>query len=145
MNPATTQMHCRRPRRRGVTLIEVLATVVLIAIVLPVAMQGISVALAAVTSARQRSEAAGLAEAKLAELVATGDWQYGGGFGGDFPGWPDYKWTAEVLPWNVATVQELAVRVTWQGRGQPREIRLATLVYQSTGTAATGVGTGGAS
>jgi len=50
-------------------------------IVLPAAMQGISMCLSASLDARQRSEAAALAEAKLTELIATGDWQYGGSFG----------------------------------------------------------------
>ena len=129
-SPRGPRRRARRASRRGVTLVEVLATVVLVAIVLPVAMQALSVTLAAVGAARERSEAAGLAESKLAELVATGDWQYGGGFGGEFPGWPGYRWSAEVAQWNVATVQELTLRVTWQHRGEPREVRLATLVYQ---------------
>ena len=64
----------RRPatRRGGFTLIEVLATMLLLGIVLPVAMRGVSVALSAAGTARHLSEAAVLAEAKLNELATPG-------------------------------------------------------------------------
>jgi type II secretory pathway pseudopilin PulG len=112
------------------TLIEVLATIVLMAIVLPVAMQGVSLAVAASQNARQRSEAAALADAKLSQLVATGDWQYGL-LSGDFgPDWPDYRWNGAAEPWQTsATIRQLSVRVTWTARNQERQVILSTLVY----------------
>src|SRR5688500_7535196 len=60
------------PRRhhRGFTLAEVLATLVLVGLVLPAVMKGISLALAASDDARRRVEAVGLAENKLTELTA---------------------------------------------------------------------------
>jgi prepilin-type N-terminal cleavage/methylation domain-containing protein len=121
-------------RRRGLTLIEVLATIVLVGIVLPVAMNGISLCLASASIARQRSEAASLAEAKLNELVATGDWQYGMASGDFGEAWPEYHWTAGTSTWSDPAVQQLSVRVFWVGRGQERDIILTTLVYQGTGT-----------
>jgi prepilin-type N-terminal cleavage/methylation domain-containing protein len=121
----------RRVRRRGLTLVEVLATIVLMAIVLPAAMQGISLCMATSVAARQRSEAAALAEAKLAELIATGDWQFGvltGEFG---EAWPDYRWSAAAADWTSdTTMKELYVRVYWTSRRQEREVRLTTLIYQ---------------
>ena len=80
MTSATSNVLRRRrrtARRRGLTLVEVLATIVMTGIVLPAAMQGISMCTAASVAARHRSEAAALGEAKLTELIATGDWQYG--------------------------------------------------------------------
>jgi prepilin-type N-terminal cleavage/methylation domain-containing protein len=117
-------------RARGMTLIEVLATVVLMAIVLPVAMQGVSLAVSASQVARQRTEAAALAESKLAELAATGDWQYGL-LSGDFgPDWPDYRWSGAAEPWqSTTTMRQLSVRVIWTARGQDRQVILTTLVY----------------
>ncbi len=110
-----------RARGGGFTLIEVLATVMLLAIVLPAVMKGISAASGAASIARQRTEASGLAEAKLAELVTTGTWQGGvlsGDFGADAP---DYRWQATVQAWpqdtTTAGLQEIDLRVTWPSRG----------------------------
>ena len=57
-----------RPRRAGFTLIEVLAALVLIGVVLPVAMKGVSIAMQAASHARHTGEAVELARHKLTEL-----------------------------------------------------------------------------
>ena len=67
----------RSGRRRGFTLIEVLAALLLIGIVLPVIMQGFSIATRVGSTAKRRTEAGALADAKLTELVATAQWQSG--------------------------------------------------------------------
>src|SRR2546423_9326344 len=84
-------MKRRRHNLKGFTLIEVLATMVLMAIVLPVTMQALSVSLGAASSARHTTEASGLAQAKLNELISTGQWNStsNGDFGTDHPG---YRW-----------------------------------------------------
>ena len=115
-------------RARGFSLIEIMATLVLIAIVIPVTMQGFSVANSLATISRQRSEAAALAESKLSELAATGLYQ-AGVLAGDFsPDHPEYKWTAEVVSFDSSTLQQLTVHVTWTARGTQQEFRTATLV-----------------
>jgi type II secretory pathway pseudopilin PulG len=122
-------------RRRGITLVEVLATIVMMAIVLPAAMQGISLCTSSAAVARQRSEAAALAEAKIGELIATGDWQFGG-LSGDFgEAWPDYRWEGTAGAWaSDPTMTELSVRVSWTSRQQEREVILTTLIYDTTST-----------
>ena len=117
-------------RRRGLTLIEVLATIVMMAIVLPAAMHGLSLCTAASRDARQRSEAAALAEAKLTEVLATGDWQFGA-LSGDFgEAWPEYHWGAGATAWaDDPTMTEVYCRVTWTSRSLEREVVLTTLVY----------------
>jgi hypothetical protein len=104
-------------------------------IVLPVAMHGISLCTASASVARQRTEAAGLAEAKLNELIATGEWQTGS-MSGDFgPAWPEYHWAGGTSDSAAdPTLRQLSVRVFWQSRGREREVILATLVYQGTST-----------
>src|SRR5256885_14718355 len=78
---------------RGFTLIEVLATLVLLAIVLPVSMRGVSVALSLAEKARHTSEAASLADAKLNELITSGGAVSAqGDFGAD---WPGYHWSRQ--------------------------------------------------
>jgi prepilin-type N-terminal cleavage/methylation domain-containing protein len=129
--PFSLQARRRARRRRGVTLVEVLATIVMMGIVLPAAMEGVSVAMQASDTARQRTEASALAEAKLAELVATGDWQFGA-LSGDFgDAWPEYRWGAMAQDWATdSTLKEISVRVVWTRRGQERQVALTTLVYQ---------------
>jgi len=89
-----------RCRRDAFTLVEVLATLALAAIVIPVAMEGISLATATAGEARRMMEAASLAELKLAELRLDDTLQNGtldGDFGDD---WQEYRWTAEVSDWD---------------------------------------------
>jgi len=123
------QFRSHRASRRAFTLVEALATLVLVAIILPVAMRGISLAVAAASHARHQVEAAALAEAKLAELVATGAWQDAdlvGDFGEDHPG---YAWAADVTEREEATLRQLDVHVAWVERGAERSVTLSTLVY----------------
>ena len=161
----------RRPHqtRTGFTLIEVLATIALLAIVLPVAMQGISVATGVASTARHRSEAGALAESKMTELIVTQQWSTGGGLNGDFgQDWPEYRWEAQVTGWNASQFvnsntptstggtapdtgsaasnppQQLDVRVVWRDRTGEQFVQLSTLVYGSD-TSTTGSSTlGGA-
>src|SRR5215217_5397731 len=119
-----------RRRRAGFTLIEVLATLLLLAIVIPVAMQAISLASGTASAAKHRAEAAGLAEGKLAELIATGDWQTSG-LQGDFgEGYPDYQWFAQVKNWSESEVMQLDVIVNWTSARRGEEsVVVSTLVY----------------
>jgi prepilin-type N-terminal cleavage/methylation domain-containing protein len=114
-------------RNSGFTFIEVLATLVLMAIVLPVAMRGVSISLASAEKAKHLSEGAALADAKLNELVSTGEWSSGGlqgDFGQDFPG---YRWQAQAASRDFG-VTEIVLTVTWQERGQDRSVNVSTLV-----------------
>jgi general secretion pathway protein I len=113
---------------RGFTLMEVLAAVVFLAIVIPVAMQGISLATWVADSARRNAEAAELAQSKLEELQATREWQTGN-LSGDFgEAHPEYRWTAELAPWEMGTLQQLHVHVVWSSAGRERQATVTTLV-----------------
>src|SRR5262245_59015289 len=92
------------PRRQhGFTLPEVLATLVLLGIVVPVAMRGVSVALASAQTAKRQAEAASLAQSKLNQLIADGSWQTSGSSGDFAPDHPDYRWTCENVSRNYGT------------------------------------------
>ena len=108
---------------------EVLATMTLAGIVLPVAMHGISVATAAAGQARRQTEAAALAEAKVSEMVSSGSWQ-GSEMSGDFkPDHPEYVWKAAVSNWQGgANLMQLDVSVEWTARGATRNVMVTTLV-----------------
>ena len=130
--------------KRAFTLPEVLATLVLVGLVLPAVMKGISLALAASDDARRRVEAVGLAENKLAELAAdamvnsaTGGG--GGEFGDEAPG---YRWESSTA--SVETdLLELNVRVAWTARGRERHVDLSTYAYVSSAASGTSTGTAG--
>jgi prepilin-type N-terminal cleavage/methylation domain-containing protein len=134
--------------RGGFTLLEVLATLVLIGIILPAVMHGISLATIAAGEAKHKVEAASLAQSKLSELIA--DYQtlnQAGASGGNFPDYPVYTWSSKIEQRDT-NLSQISVRVTWQSRGQERFVDLASLVYtpdSSSGTGSTsGTGTTGA-
>ena len=120
--------------RRGFTLVEALAALLLVAIVLPVVMRGVSVAARAASSARRNTEAASLAQSKLNELVATQQWRSGylaGQFDtDDGDNASDYSWSAEATRWSEPYVRQLAVSVTWTSGGAQQSVTLTTLVYE---------------
>ena len=119
--------------RAAFTLIEVLAAMLLIAIVMPVVMQGITASGQAGSAARYRTQAAILADSKLSELTVTGQWD-GGAMSGDFGAVaPGYRWQATVAEWAGDTqgigLQQLDVQVTWTARGRPSSVSVNGLVY----------------
>ena len=113
------------------TLIEVLAAILLMVIVLPAVMRGVSLATAAAETARRRTEAASLAQSILSELVSTGRWETGRLSGSFAPESPDYRWSAQVQTWTRtgADVRQLDVHVTWDARGSTQRVTLSTLVF----------------
>jgi prepilin-type N-terminal cleavage/methylation domain-containing protein len=134
-----------RRSRRAFTLIEILATLALVAIILPVAMSALALADNSAGLCRDRSEAAALAQTKLAELLAEGQLQ-NTTLAGDFaPEHPEFRWTAVIADWQMtslvqqvtvqqssATLQQVNVDVTWTRRGTERTVGVATLIYSGT-------------
>ena len=118
-------------RHRGFTLIEALAAIAIMAIIIPVLLQGFTIAGGIAESARQYAEATNLAQSTLDELVATQDWQLGTNSGQADIGPTHYLWEAMVDNYEAeANVQTLTVTVTWQpGRGGQNQIQLVTIVY----------------
>jgi type II secretory pathway pseudopilin PulG len=117
---------------------EVLVTMVLMGIVLPIVLQAVSVARSAATTARRTSEAATLAQSKLNEMLASGDITMFG-MSGDFgQEWQAYQWSCQTVTDTLGFTQ-VTVTVTWRERGQQRTYNLSTLVSDTTSTAGTGV------
>lgn len=116
-------------RSGGFTFVELLATVVLIGTIMPVAMRTISLCTRLAGQSRREIEAVSLASTKLAELVASSDWETGGKAGDFGTDWPGYRWNAEVSNWTESTVRQLDVEVLWTSQGQQRQVTLTTLVY----------------
>lgn len=123
------QRTTRHRNRRGLTLIETMAALLLVSIALPVAMRGVSVATAAADAARRRGEAASLAQSKLAEIVAAEVWKRGARSGNFGAQWSDYRWDLSIGNWSLKDMKQLDVRVTWDARGRRQTVTLSTLVY----------------
>jgi len=129
---------CRtKPTRRAAafTLLEVLAALMLLAIVLPVVLRGISMATQLAAHTRFRDQAVTLCEARLAEVIANQEWQDGDAVG-DFSDeelWgPDasrYVWEQEVDDWETSSIKQVTVHVIWQQRNQEQVVTLSTLVH----------------
>lgn len=115
-------------QRKGFTLIEALIAMTLLAVILPVAMQGISAAISLSTEARRRSEAATLARWKLDELVTTRVWISSQGSSRFEEPWSDYHWTLTAEDWQSGLMTQLTVEVTWTARQKQQSVSMTTLV-----------------
>ena len=130
----TTSRAIGGARYRGFTLIEVLVSMILVAVVLTVSMEGISIATRVTADARRRDTAVTLAAGKLDEIVATTAWQTGQ-MAGDFgPELKEYRWAAQVLPWGNGTMNELAVLVYWSSRRGEESAAVTTLIVSDAST-----------
>jgi prepilin-type N-terminal cleavage/methylation domain-containing protein len=118
-------------RDDGFTLIEILATFVLIAIILPVAMNGISLAAKLANQAKRRVEAGTIAEKYLNDLVVSGDYEDGDQSGEASGDNTEYEWKFEVNDWSQEdSMQQLDLTVSWEGSGGwEKSVTLSTLVY----------------
>ena len=116
-------------RLSGFTFIELLATIVLIGIIMPVAMRCIGLCTRLGGHSRRQIEAATLARTKLTELTVSQDWNTSEKSGDFGTAWPGYRWTATVTNWTDSIVSQLNLTVTWQSQGQERSLIFSTLVY----------------
>lgn len=113
----------------GFTLAEVLAALLFMAIVIPVAMQGLHIASKAGTVAHRKAIGARLAENKLNELIVTGQWQSSAQKGTVPDGLQTYSWQMETAPWvEDATMRLVTVHVTVPVQGQDYDVAVSTLV-----------------
>jgi len=119
------------------TLAEVLAALLFLAIVIPVALEGMHVASRAGSVAVRKREAARVAERILNESLVTTNWNNGGSqVGAVVEGIRQFQWTLRNEPWNVdqntSTMRLLSVEVTYAAQGQNYSVRLSTLVDSAT-------------
>ncbi len=117
---------------RAFTLAEVLAALVFMAIVIPVALEGLSVASRAGEVAARKGEAALVAERVLNENLITTNWNTAVQNGTIRQGIRDFKWTLRSQPWtfdpNQNALRLLSVEVSFAAQGQDYTVRLSTLV-----------------
>ena len=112
-NPARFRRDCRR---RGFTLIEVLATIVLLGIVLPVAVaarRGAGSGVARETPVTGLNSCRNQAQ-RTDQTISSGQVSTGPS-AGDFPDSPDYRWTSQSVYRDYGLTQ-VTVQVTWNER-----------------------------
>lgn len=115
--------------RAGFTLAEVLAALLFMAIVIPVAVQGLHVASRAGSVAERKAIGARLAETKLNELIVTGQWQSSAQKGTVQDGMRSYSWQLQTEPWvEDATMRLVTVHVSVPVQGQDYDVAVSTLV-----------------
>ena len=115
--------------RRGVTLVETLAALALVAITLPVLARAWIITMDCAARSRAQVVSTTLAQNKLADLVAAGDQAddaESGDFGNDYPG---YRWQVDTSSWPLDDrFRQINVTVKWNRRNMDYETTLSTLV-----------------
>jgi type II secretory pathway pseudopilin PulG len=120
---------CRR-RAEGFTLAEVLAALLFMAIVIPVAMQGLNIASRAGAVAERKREAARVAERLLNETLVTTNWSQSTQSGVVKEMDREYQWKLRSDRWTESTMQLLTVEVTFPVQGKDYAVQLSTLKEQ---------------
>ena len=134
-------MNCNRAQtynrhaQRGFTLAEVLAALVFMAILIPVAIEGLSIASRSGEVAARKATATLVAESVLNEMIVTTNWNSSLQNGNVRQGIHDFQWTMRNEPWNqdpnATTMRQLSVEVKYTAQGRDYSVRLATLVDSS--------------
>jgi type II secretory pathway pseudopilin PulG len=115
-------------RRAAFTLTEVLAALAFMAIVIPVAVQGVRVASLAGEIGQRKAAAARIAESVLNDQIVSGTWQSAEQNGTVAEGALEYRWKVSAEPWSEDAMSLLTVEVTVPIQGKDYEVRLNTLV-----------------
>jgi prepilin-type N-terminal cleavage/methylation domain-containing protein len=131
-------------RRSGFTLAEVLAALLLMAIVIPVALQGLRVASTAGEVGQRKMVAARIGNKILNELKVTGQLQNTAQSGVVQERGLSYRWAIKSQAWAEDTVSQMRVvtlTVSFPVQGRNYDVRLSTLTPppQQTGAAPTGI------
>ena len=125
-----TPIHARRQDAAGFTLAEVLAAMLLLAIVIPVAIEGLHVASTAGTVAARKAAAARVAEQILNENVIQLNGTPANQNGTVVADGTEFHWTLRNQPWPTDAMQLLTAEVTFAAQDRSCLVRLSTLVNQ---------------
>jgi type II secretory pathway pseudopilin PulG len=118
----------------GFTLAEVLAALTFMAIVIPVAIEGVRIASRAGVVAERKGEAVLVAERILNENIVTGQWEQSSPRGIVQDGARTFRWQLRNELWDKDAMRLVTVIVTFDVQGQEHDVRLSTLMDNSSGT-----------
>lgn len=127
LQPATSRS--RGARRLGAfTLAEVLAALTFMAVVIPVAIEGLRVANRAGVVAQRKTVAARIAERVLNESLVGSQTQSAGRNGTVQESGIDYRWTVRQTIWPEDAMRLVTAEVLYNVQGQEHDVRVSTLV-----------------
>jgi hypothetical protein len=120
-------IRAKNRNRAAFTLAEVLAALVFMAIVIPVAVEALRVANRAGQVGLRKSNATRVGERVLNELLVSGQLQ-GGRNGVTREGDLEYKWNVRTESWSEDAMALVTVQVFFPVQGLDYDVRLCTLV-----------------
>ena len=118
--------------RSAFTLVEVLAALAFMAIVIPVAVEGLRVASLAGQVGERKAVASRIAERTLNELLVTGQYRSSTQKGVIQEGPQEYQWSARSEAWPLGAMRLVTVQVIYPVQGRDYDVRLSTLTDNST-------------
>jgi Tfp pilus assembly protein PilV len=127
-----TSSQAARRRLHAFTLAEVLAAMLLLAIVIPAAVEALHVSSLAGEVAARKGAAARIADRILNESLVTTNWNNGAQNGTASEGILDFRWTLTSQPWPADAMQLLTAEVTYQAQGKNYSVKLSTLANAQT-------------
>jgi hypothetical protein len=131
-NRCSRAAKARAPRRLAAfTLAEVLAALAFMAIVIPVAVEGLRVANLAGQVGQRKVAAARVAERVMNEWIVTSQTQSAAQSGVAQEANQEYHWSIRVQPWNQDTMRLVTVEVLYTVQGQSYDVRMNTLLSNS--------------
>lgn len=140
-DPARPGALGRRPSRiatgsrRAFTLVEVLAALLMMAIVIPVTMEGLSVSSRVGVLGQRKAVAMRVAERMIEEIIAEAQTQQGSSSGTALEGDMAYPWTMRLENWTEDAMQQLTVTVQFTVQGNLYDVSATTLITPAGSTA----------
>lgn len=114
-------------RRAGFTLAEVLAALTFMAIVIPVAVNGLRLASQVGALGERKTAAMRIGERMLNEIMVTGQWKDAPPSGVLTEGGVQYQWKARNDNWTEDPLRLVTVQVTFAVQGKDYDVSLSTL------------------
>jgi type II secretory pathway pseudopilin PulG len=118
--------------RSAFTLAEVLAALAFMAIVIPVAVEGLRIANLAGQVSQRKAVAMRVAERVLNEMAVTGQMRSSAQNGSLQEGFQEYAWSMRSEPWPEDAMRLVTVQVAFTVQGQDYDVHLSTLIDNST-------------
>jgi len=115
-------------RRDGFTLAELLAALMFMAIVVPVAVEALRIAGLVGEVAARKAVAVRVAERMLNESLVTGNWNQAQQNGAATENGVEYRWTLRNERWPEDAMQLLTAEVRFNAQDREQSVRLSTLV-----------------
>ena len=119
------------------TLAEVLAAMLFLAIVIPVAVEALHVASLAGEVAARKGAAGRIADRILNESLVTSNWSGSVQSGTVSEGALDFRWTLTSQSWPQDSMQMLTAEVKFLAQGKDYSVKLSTLANLQSQPAAT--------